>query len=128
MTAGTSVRGLRKRWDILPAAPSQQFSALPHLSPLLVQVLYNRGLREPGEVDAFLYAIEGLEADPFLLADMDRAVGRLSRAVERNETVAVYGDFDVDGVAGTALLTQYLSHQGIRVIPYIPHRGREGDG
>ncbi len=128
MTGRASLRGLRKRWDILPAAPSQQFSALPHLSPLVAQVLYNRGLREPAEVDAFLYALEGLEADPFLLADMDRAVARLSRAVERHETVAVYGDFDVDGVAGTALLTQYLFHQGLRAIPYIPHRVREGYG
>lgn len=128
MTGPASLRGLRKRWDILPEAPLQQILALPHLSPLVVQLLYNRGLREAGEVDAFLYAVEGLEADPFLMADMDRAVARISRAVERNETVSVYGDFDVDGVAGTALLTQYLCRHGIRAIPYIPHRGREGYG
>ncbi|HLE80548.1 MAG TPA: DHH family phosphoesterase, partial [Dehalococcoidia bacterium] len=128
MTDRASPMGLRKRWHILPVAPSQQFSALPHLSPLVVQVLYNRGLREPGEVDAFLYDIQGLEADPFLLSDMEPAVARLRRAVERDETVGVFGDFDVDGVAGTALLAQYLFHQGVRVVPYIPHRGREGYG
>lgn len=128
MTGRASLQGLRKKWDILPVAPSQQFSALPHLAPLIVQVLYNRGLTEPGEVDAFLYAMDGLEADPFLLADMEKAVARLGRAVERSEPVAVYGDFDVDGVAGAAILSMFLFHQGIRVVPYIPHRDREGYG
>ncbi|MDP2728051.1 MAG: single-stranded-DNA-specific exonuclease RecJ, partial [Dehalococcoidia bacterium] len=128
MTGGVSQQGLRKRWDIQPAAPSQQLTTLPHLPPLMVQILYNRGISEPGEVDAFLYDVEGLGVDPFLLADMEQAVSRLARAIERNESLAVYGDFDVDGVAGTALLVQFLSRQGIKVIPYIPHRGREGYG
>ena len=128
MIGRASLQGLRKRWDIMPAAPFQQLYALPHLSPLMVQVLFNRGLREPGDVDAFLYAIDELEADPFLLPDMDRAVARLERALERDEQVAVYGDFDVDGVTGTALLVQSLSHYGNRIVPYIPHRGREGYG
>lgn len=128
MTERASQQGLRKRWDLLPVAPSQQFSALPHLPPLMAQLLFNRGLREPGEVDDFLYGAEGLAADPFLLADMERAVARLGWALERNESLAVYGDFDVDGVAATALLAQFLSHHGNKIVPYIPHRGREGYG
>lgn len=108
----------------MPAVPFQQLYALPHLTPLMVQVLYNRGLHEPGEVDAFLYAIDELEADPFLLADMDRAIARLTRALERDETIAVFGDFDVDGVTGTAILVECLSQSGNRIIPHIPHRSQ----
>ncbi|MDO8691547.1 MAG: single-stranded-DNA-specific exonuclease RecJ, partial [Dehalococcoidia bacterium] len=126
MIGRVSRQGLRKRWDIMPAAPFQQLQSLPHLSPLMVQVLYNRGLREPGDVDAFLCAID--EADPFLLADMDRAVSRLQRALERDESIAVFGDFDVDGVSGTALLVQCFARYGNQVVPYIPHRVREGYG
>ncbi|MDP2660174.1 MAG: single-stranded-DNA-specific exonuclease RecJ, partial [Dehalococcoidia bacterium] len=121
-----SRQGLRKRWDIMPAAPFQQLQSLPHLSPLMAQVLYNRGLRESGDVDAFLYAVD--EADPFLLADMDRAVARLQRALERDESIAVFGDFDADGVSGTAILVQCFARYGNQVVPYIPHRVREGYG
>lgn len=128
MISRASKQGLRKRWDVLPAAPPQQFLVLPHLPPLVVQVLYNRGLREPGEVDAFLYSIEELGADPFLLPDMDRAVARLRRALEHDESIAVFGDFDVDGVSGTAILVQFLSHHGNRIVPYIPDRSKEGYG
>ncbi len=126
MNGRASRQGLRKRWDIMPAAPFQQLQSLPHLSPLMVQVLYNRGLREPGDVESFLCAVD--EADPFLLADMDRAVARLQRALERDEAIAVFGDFDADGVSATALLVQCFAHYGNKVVPYIPHRGREGYG
>jgi single-stranded-DNA-specific exonuclease len=117
-----------KRWKILPRAPSQQFAAFPNLSPLMVQVLYNRGLRGVEEADAFLSAGRLLVGDPFCLADMERAVERIARALVEKETVAVYGDFDVDGLAGAALLSRFLSSQGARVLPYIPHREREGYG
>ncbi|MDO8690143.1 MAG: hypothetical protein Q7R39_09080, partial [Dehalococcoidia bacterium] len=113
MIGRASRQGLRKRWDIMPAAPFQQLQSLHIQSPLLAQVLYNRGLREPGDVDGFLYAEE---ADPFLLADMDRAVSRLQRALERDESIAVFGDFDVDGVSGTALPPR------VRLAPVVGQR------
>ncbi|MDP2931045.1 MAG: single-stranded-DNA-specific exonuclease RecJ, partial [Chloroflexota bacterium] len=69
-----------------------------------------------------------LSADPFLLPDMDRAVARIYRALLSGESIAVYGDFDVDGVTSTALLVQGLTGLGAKVTPYIPHRLTEGYG
>lgn len=77
---------------------------------------------------AFLRADESLSHDPFLLSDMDRAVTRLSRALLGDELVAVYGDFDADGITSTAMLVQAISSLGGRATHYIPHRLEEGHG
>jgi single-stranded-DNA-specific exonuclease len=98
------------------------------LPPLAVQLLYNRGITEPGQIKPFLAADKQLHAEPFLLPDMDKAIARIYRALLLGENIAVYGDFDVDGVCGTALLVQGLSHLGANVTPYIPHRVKEGYG
>ena len=90
--------------------------------------MYNRGIIEPAQIELFLTADERLKNNPFLLPDMERAVARLYHALISGETIAIYGDFDVDGVCGTALLSQALSSLGGRVIPYIPHRLKEGYG
>ena len=66
--------------------------------------------------------------DPFLMADMDKAVERLSRAVQEDEQIAVYGDYDCDGITATAMLYTYLEDLGARVIYYIPDRDKEGYG
>ena len=66
--------------------------------------------------------------DPFLFADMERAVARIVRALGAGETIAVYGDFDTDGVTATVLVYEALAEMGGKVLPYIPHRVREGHG
>jgi len=99
----------------------------PGLSPLIVQVLYNRGLSTPSEVRAFLKG-EWPEDNPFRLKGMNEAVTRLRRAIRWQEPVAVYGDFDTDGVTATVLLVETLSALGAQVRPYIPHRVEEGYG
>jgi single-stranded-DNA-specific exonuclease len=93
----------------------------------MVQVLHNRGLREPRQVQDFL---EGrwIEDDPFMLRDMDRAVDVVIRAIKRQEAIAIYGDFDTDGVTATALLVHALTGLGADVRSYIPNRRREGYG
>ena len=117
----------KKRWEIAPRAPASHFDLFPDLPPLLVQILYNRGLREPGAVADFL-GDAAPPADPFLLKGMGDAVVRLRRAIVQNEPIAVYGDYDVDGVTATALLTQALRGWGASVTPYIPDRFEEGYG
>ena len=77
---------------------------------------------------AFLAAADAPLHDPMLLRDMDRAVERMERALAGNEYIAVYGDYDVDGITSTCLLTRFLSSRGARVIPYIPDRLEEGYG
>lgn len=114
------------RWVLLPPAPPAYRAWLPHVPEPIVHVLYHRAA-EPEAALAFL-SPERATGDPFLLPDMEVAVARLLRAVERGETIALYGDYDVDGVTGTALLAQALRALGVPVVPYIPHRIDDGYG
>jgi single-stranded-DNA-specific exonuclease len=116
----------RYRWQVSPPMPAQDLAADIH--PLLCQWLYNRGLREQAQFEPFLAADERLMGDPFLLPEMSKAVSRILRALLRDELIAIYGDFDTDGVTSTALLAQGLSILGRRAICYIPHRIEEGHG
>lgn len=116
-----------KRWQIASRVPSLIIARFPKLHPLLVQVLYNRGVTTPEQVNAFLEP-EALIGNPFQMRGMNEAVERLRRAIRNGERIAVYGDFDVDGVTATALLVQTLESLGALVLPYIPHRIDEGYG
>ncbi len=116
-----------KRWDIAPAVPRRQLDRLTHLHPLLVQILFNRGVTDPEDVDAFLNGRVRFD-DPFRMKGIPAAVTRVRAAIRAGEPIVVYGDFDADGVTSTALLVQALAAQGARVSPYIPHRVDEGYG
>ena len=96
-------------------------------SPLVAQLLYNRGVK-PEEIDPFLSADRRLEGNPFLLPDISQAVSRVYKAVLAREKIAVYGDFDVDGVTAIVILVEGLSRLGAEVITYIPDRVNEGHG
>jgi single-stranded-DNA-specific exonuclease len=97
------------------------------LPPLIAQLLYNRGVKLEG-IDPFLSVDRSLEDNPFLLPDISQAVSRIYKAVLGREKVAVYGDFDVDGVTAIVILIEGLSRLGAEVIPYIPDRIKEGHG
>jgi single-stranded-DNA-specific exonuclease len=117
-----------KRWRIAPAVPPDELSHFPpHLDRLLVQVLYNRGITDPAAVTSFLEG-DVDTANPFALEGMSEAVTRIRQALRRQERMAVYGDFDADGITATALLVQTLRALGGHVHPYIPHRVDEGYG
>jgi single-stranded-DNA-specific exonuclease len=116
----------RTHWKLI--TPAERPIDIPGVHPLLAQLLYNRGISEPSQVELFLSADKRLEADPFLLPDMHQAVSRTYQALFSGEQIAIYGDFDADGITATALLVQGLSALGGRAIPYIPHRYREGYG
>lgn len=116
-----------KRWNLQPAAsPSFLQSIAEH--PLLLQVLWNRGLRSEGEVRQFLLRADAVRENPYRLRDMQTAVQRILRALQKQETICVYGDFDADGVSSTVLLVLALHAAGGRVGPYIPDRFDEGYG
>jgi len=95
---------------------------------LLAQLLYNRGLTDPSQSELFIAADKRLSGNPFLLPDMHQAVARIYQALLSGENIAIYGDFDVDGITATALLVRGLSALGGKTIPYIPHRLTEGRG
>jgi len=119
----------RKRWQVLPPAPAEHLQHFGDLPPLVVQLLYNRGLSEASEVAAFL-AAPGEEplGDPLDMRDMRQAVQRIQQAITSGERIVVYGDFDVDGITSAALLVQTLEALGARASPYIPRRLEEGYG
>lgn len=118
----------RKRWEIRPPAPADLARRMGY-SPLLAQLLYHRELGDPAAARAFLEADyrTGLH-DPLLMRGMAEAVQRIAQAIERGEPMAVYGDFDTDGVTAVTLLVQALGAMGANIRPYIPHRTREGYG
>jgi len=119
------------QWRVRPPAPPLLHQQLPDLHPALAQILYSRGVTEPAAVQAFLERRYLPSSDPFLLADMETAVKRIFQAVENDEMIIVYGDFDADGVTSTVLLVEALRGLGLsrqQIQPYIPDRVDEGYG
>lgn len=95
----------------------------------MARILVHRGLKDPE--GARRYLSSSLRSDlpsPFLMAGMEQAAGRLVRALERKERICVWGDYDVDGTTGTAVLVSFLREVGGEVVYYIPHRIDEGYG
>src|SRR5471032_160450 len=121
---------MKFRWT--PATPQPllagQLASQLKISPLLAQCLLNRGFSEPAAIESFLEPRLKSLADPFLLPNMAAAVERLFRAREQNESLVIFGDYDVDGVTSTALLTEVLHALGWRVEFYLPNRMDEGYG
>src|SRR4051794_10275126 len=120
----------KKRWVVRDPAPTEFLAAQSHdLSPVVATLLYQRGLREPQSIAAFLSPDykSGMH-NPFLMKGMDQAERRIAAAISEGEPIAVYGDFDTDGVTAVTLLTQAITALGGDIRPYIPHRVREGYG
>ena len=97
------------------------------LSPITAAVLCSRGYETPGQAHALL-ATDNPLSDPLALLDMDKAAARVRRALEGGEHIAVFGDYDVDGITATCLLTEFLRERGGHVTSYIPARMEEGYG
>lgn len=98
------------------------------LNPILARLLYNRGYITSASASAFLRMEREMLRNPFDLADMDRGVERISRALKSREKITVYGDYDVDGVTAVCTLYLYLKSLGLEVEYYIPNRSGEGYG
>ena len=118
---------MKPDWSIFEPAPSEVVEALG-FPPLQAQLLYNRGLSSRSEALSYLSPSSSDVHDPLLLPDMDRAVARLRRAISDDETIGVFGDFDIDGISGTAVVMNGLRGLGARVVPYLPDRVDEGHG
>ncbi|MCI5498639.1 MAG: single-stranded-DNA-specific exonuclease RecJ [Clostridiales bacterium] len=118
-----------QQWNI--AQRSQEaFQAMERqgVPSLVAATLCARGLTDLEEAKGLLSSGEDQLCDPFLMKDMDLAVARVSRALGNGEKIAIYGDYDVDGITSTCLLTHYLRAQGGDVCYYIPNRLSEGYG
>jgi single-stranded-DNA-specific exonuclease len=118
------------RWT-LPPASQQAAAALAaslKLQPLTAAVLVNRGLAEPSAARDFLSPSLELLHDPLLMRDMDRAVARLSAAIEARESILLYGDYDVDGTSSIIVLKKTIEILGGHADFHVPHRVNEGYG
>lgn len=118
------------RWMLAAAQPAlaTQLAREAGISPLLAQCLINRGFSDNVRVGTFLVPRLRDLADPFLLPGMTNAVDRLFAARAAEETLVIYGDYDVDGVTSTALLTEVFEKLGWNVSHFLPHRRDEGYG
>ena len=117
-------------WEHLTCADAQAgaLAASLQLDPVVARLLCLRGLGDPDAATRFLNPSLDHLHDPFQLADMPKAVDRLLGAVERQERIAVHGDYDVDGVIATVILRRALELLGGDVVHFIPHRIRDGYG
>ncbi len=123
-----SLRG--KRW-VWPAVDPDQAAFLAgelDLEPSLARLLINRGISGPGAAGVFLNPASGRLHSPWLMLDMDKAVGRLLSSLEKNEKVIVHGDYDADGITATVILTETLHRLGADVEFYLPSRFGHGYG
>lgn len=118
-----------RQWNLRPPEEAGHSALIgAGISALAARVLSARGLVAPEEAKAFLSTDLSLLHDPFFLIDMDAAAARIRAALDGGEAMAVYGDYDVDGITSTCLLTDYLRSQGGSVSMYIPDRMEEGYG
>lgn len=122
-----------KRWILPPqgeedAAAAREISEALSLHPVIARLLVSRGYRTPEAANTFVNMESEMMHSPFLLADAERAVDRIRRAIRLHEHITVYGDYDVDGVTAVCTLYLYLRRQGADVDYYIPNRIGEGYG
>ncbi len=117
-----------KRWQIAPPITDQANQALVAFPPILRQILFNRMLSTDAAARAFLKAETDFDTDPFQMTGMEQAVTRIQTAIAKEEPIAIFGDYDVDGVTATALLVLTLNALGGNAQPKIPNRFEDGYG
>ena len=118
----------RYRWDVAELAPGDHRRGFEGVPPLVIQLLWNRLVREPAEIACYLAGGAIAAASPFTMRGMREAIGRIIQARAAEETIAVYGDYDVDGMTSTAIVTSCLRFLGIKTLPFLPRRDVEGYG
>jgi single-stranded-DNA-specific exonuclease len=119
---------LNKRWLVSQPIPDIVYHNLNDFHPIMRQILYNRGYETRESAEQYFRAISPPDSIPSNLLGIDEAVTRIRWAIHKKEPIAIYGDYDVDGVTATALLTEILQALGAEVEGYIPNRFDEGYG
>ncbi len=123
-----------KKWIIKDDPSSVAKAAIARISdklnihPIISKLLYNRGYTDERSVKAFMSMESEMLCNPFLMKDVDKGIERIHSAIEKGETITVYGDYDVDGVTSVCTLYLYLKSKGANINYYIPNRAGEGYG
>lgn len=123
-------KNMKNKWVIAPKISEEFKNQFPEINPIILQLLYNRGLTTQEKIDEFLMPDYSQDLhDPFLFSDMIKAVERINQAVQNKEKVLIYGDYDADGITASAILKLTLEKLGIKSIDiYLPDREKEGYG
>lgn len=119
---------ITKRWQIAPHVPEPVQQALIEFPPLLRQLLFNRGITDAESARSYILGEPLGDTNPLLMSGMPAAVDTLHQAVQSQSPIAIYGDYDVDGVTASALLYEFLQKLGLEARVYIPNRFDEGYG
>ena len=117
-----------KKWNLPASVSSADALEEAGYPALLSAVLASHGITDSPAADDFLKIEDSLSLSPLLMKDMDRAVARIRAALDAGEHMAVFGDYDVDGITATAILVDYLRRCGAQVSHYIPRRIEDGYG
>ncbi len=120
---------MNKKWQIYETneAEVEKLSNKYHINKLLSTILINRQIQED-EIEVFLNPTRKDFHNPFLMPDMEIAVKRILKAINEEEKIIIYGDYDVDGITSITVLKSFLEDRGIKVDEYIPNRLEEGYG
>ncbi len=121
---------MNKKWEVCETNEEQiqKLVEEKNLSFLLSSILVNRGITTPEETELFLNPTRDNFHNPFSMPDMQKAVDRIKKAIETNEKVMIYGDYDADGITSITVLKKFLSERGLEAGYYIPNRLNEGYG
>ncbi len=121
---------MNKKWEVCQEDEDKviELANKSHLSMLLASILINRNIDTSQKVEKFVNPIRNDFHDPFLMPDMEKAVDRILKAIETNEKVMIYGDYDVDGITSITVLKKFLLDRGLEAGEYTPNRLEEGYG
>jgi single-stranded-DNA-specific exonuclease len=122
---------MQSKWELVDSRPHEEIEKLSQETAIpytIARILINRGIDTQEQVERFFNPTAAHLYDPFLMLDMDKAVDRIVGALERRERIAIYGDYDVDGITSASMLYLFLKDLGGDVVPYIPDRQNEGYG
>ncbi len=121
---------MNKKWQIYEVDEEkvEELSNKYHLNKLLATILANRNIVNEEQIRLFLNPTRNDFHDPFFITDMEKAVDRIIKAIEKQEKVTIYGDYDVDGITSITVLKSFLKDRGLEVSQYIPNRLNEGYG
>jgi single-stranded-DNA-specific exonuclease len=121
---------MKKNWSIKKENPKlrEKLSKTLQVSPITAQILVNRGIENEAEASLFLNSTLFDLPSPYLMKGMDKAVERIKKALDNREKIAIYGDYDVDGVTSTALFYTFMKSLGANIAYYNPDRMKEGYG
>lgn len=111
-----------------PTAAAQKLAQATNVSPIVAQILWNRDIQTPEQVQAFLHPGPDQLHDPNLLHDMQKGTERIEQAIAADQLITIYGDYDADGVTSTSIMYETLTELGAKVNYYIPNRFTDGYG